>query len=305
MKRYFPAVMVFMLIFCANARSMQQQVMDKYFPECNNQQIGATQGADCRYDEKSKEWRIQYWGEGFGDCPAGCIHKTYYGAYLVDEKGDIYESSRDFTVREKIKPEQISRSGSSNRVMAAAPDVNPDNKLGCLKKSDCFWYQCCHTEPMSKVYRQKHWKDENLLNAESDHCVMECEHAPVPKDQKLACVAFQCRAVAKDFPEVNPSRPVVWVGRVVALPQCIEKEASANLFTTAPVIKRSNSPEIALGEKFSAWAAQQEKGLTAGKENKFTCKACDICYHLNRDYLLVFADDLAQFNKLGWREVAP
>jgi len=305
MKKYLSALPIFFLLFCSDPKIEQKKVVEKYFGECFDGRIGATEGADCRYDEKSKEWRIQYWGGGFGDCPAGCIYKTYYGAYLVDEKGNIYESSRDFSVKEKIKPEQITKYGSSERVMAAAPDVNPDNKLGCVKKDDCFWYQCCHTEPMSKIYRQKHWKDENLLNQDAEHCVMECKHAPVPNDQKLACVAFQCRAIAKDFPEVNPSRPVVWVGRVVALPQCHEKEASANLFVTAPVIKRANSPEITPGPKFSAWAAQQEKELTAGKENKFTCKACDICYHLNSEYLLIFADERKQFNKLGWQEVAP
>jgi len=304
MKKYFLLVPVFCLLFCADPKSAQKKVVEKYFGECFDDTVGLTFGAFCRYDEGRKEWRIQYWGNGSGDCPAGCIYKTYFGAYLVDEKGNIYESSRDFTANEKIKPEQIIKYGSSDRVMAAAPDVNPDNKLGCVKKDDCFWYQCCHTEPMSKIYRQKHWKDENLMSADAEHCIMECKHSPVPKDQKLACVAFQCRAIAKDFPEVNPARPVVWIGRVVALPQCHEKEANENLLTTALFIKRSNSPEITIGPRFSEWASQKEKELTAGKENKFSCKACDICYHLNRDFLLVFADERKLFSDKEWQEVA-
>jgi hypothetical protein len=303
MKKMLLALPVFFLLFCSDPKLAQKKVVEKYFKECFDTTIGLTFGAFCRYDEPSQEWRIQYWGNGEGDCPAGCINKTYFGAYVVDEKGEIFQSGGDFLAREKIKPEQIVKFDSGPKAMSAAPDINPDNKLGCKKKDDCFWYQCCSTRPMSKVYRKGHWKDENLLNADAEHCVMECEHAPVPKDKKLACVAFQCRAIAKDFPEVNPQKPVVWIGRVVAAPQCIEKEYLAGLQSLAPVILRADSPEVAPGPMFSAWAGSREKELMAGKEQKFSCKACDICYHLTRDYALVFAEDLPKFSSSEWMEV--
>lgn len=303
MKKYLMALPVFLMLLAAEPKSAQQKVMEKYFPECLHPLIGGTQGADCNYDDAAKEWHIQYWGNGRGDCPAGCIEKDYFGSYAVDFKGDVYEGN-DPKKRRKIDPAEVSKWESELYKENQQRAVRDDDPLGCMRDQDCFWYQCCSTRPMSRIYQQNHWKDVHLPDNRTDHCVMECEHAPVPKDQKLACIDYTCRAVPKDFPKVVPYRPALWIGRVVSVPQCRQREPGADLLTNALVIKRADKPEITPGPKFSEWAAQKEKELTAGRESKFMCRACS-CLYLQREYLLIFADERNKFNDHDWQDVAP
>jgi len=303
MKKYLPALPVFCLLLCSEPKGAQQKVMEKYFPECIHQMIGATSGAECSYDQKSREWHIQYWGNGRGDCPAGCIEKDYFGSYAVDAKGDVYEGA-DPKKRRKIDPAEVSKWESELYKENRQRGVSENDPLGCMRDQDCFWYQCCSTRPMSRIYQQSHWKDVYLLDNKTDHCVMECEHAPIPKDKKLACIDLTCRAVAKNFPKADPYRPALWIGRVTSAPQC-RPEFGAGSISAALIIKSADKPEIEPGPKFSEWAAKRQKELIAGKEGRFACRACDICFYVKRDYLLIFADERGKFNSQEWQDVAP
>ena len=282
------------------AKPSQDEVLKKYFKECSDHTIGATSGATCRFDPATKDWHITYWGNGSGDCVAGCIQRDEFASYLVEADGTIHEG--DSKKGRVVKPEDINKSDLRN-VPVSAPAVNPDDKLACKKTEDCFWNQCCQASPMGKAYRAKHWQEAHLHSATSDFCDLKCMHMPPAKDQKLACVNLQCLAVAKDTPEIDPARPVVWIGTVQALPQCEEQYIKDNFWGNPTIIKKEREPGVAAGPKFSQWAADREKQMMDKNPNKFTCKACDICYHINHQYLLIYESDLANFQKSGWQRV--
>jgi len=90
----------------------QDQAVKKAFPECFAEpMIGAGSGAKCEYREDKKEWRITFW-KGWGDCPAGCIHKEDTAWYVVDEKGRVFKTDAQFNPLQEIKPDEPIEQGS-------------------------------------------------------------------------------------------------------------------------------------------------------------------------------------------------
>ena len=111
MKKYLLAAAVTIIISCTGSKSRQDRVLHKYFEECFDQTIGLTSGAFCRFDEDKKEWRITFWGNGSGDCPAGCIYKDFFESYVVDKKGKVFESTQNYERKKQVRPEQIRKWG--------------------------------------------------------------------------------------------------------------------------------------------------------------------------------------------------
>ena len=218
------AMGVFFLAF--SCMPSTRDIVKETFPDCFAEpMIGASSGARCEYDEEREEWRITFW-RGWGDCPAGCIHKEDLAWYLVDKKGRVFECDRTFkTLAQVPAGEVITIDKVKARVPAAGPggpvmlapggQAKPpapaakDPQTQCQVHDDCFWYSCCRPRPMSKLYRKDHWQELQLSAPDHDTCIARCEHQPAPPDQRLACVARQCTAVPRDAPAIDPAREVV------------------------------------------------------------------------------------------------
>jgi hypothetical protein len=100
-----------LLIAFSSCTPTPREVVERRFPQCfEKPMIGASSGAMCEYDEAEGQWRITFW-RGWGDCPAGCIHKEVTARYVVDGRGRVFEADKDFNpVREVDRGEAI-RSG--------------------------------------------------------------------------------------------------------------------------------------------------------------------------------------------------
>jgi hypothetical protein len=108
-KFFISVVSAIALIFIFSACTpTPREVVERRFPQCfEKPMIGASSGVVCEYAEGEGEWRITFW-RGWGDCPAGCIHKEVTARYLVDGKGRVFEADGDFNpVREVDRGEAV------------------------------------------------------------------------------------------------------------------------------------------------------------------------------------------------------
>jgi hypothetical protein len=164
---------------------------------------------------------------------------------------------------------------------------------------------------MSKLYRKKHYRELSLDSPDKESCALKCLHEFPPKDMKPACVAHQCLAISKDAPEIDPNRPVVWIGRGGEIGQCqdpamLDQGQTISDALQPPILKKIyNLPPVAPGPKFSAWIGEQETSRRNQDPGRFECKACDTCKTTYREFALVFLDDLPRFEAgpEPWRRV--
>jgi hypothetical protein len=321
MLRTVLALTVLMLCAGGQCSAGGDAAVHKYFPECFDETIGASSGARCRVD--NAEWFIVFW-HGWDDCPAGCINKVEDAWYKIDGAAKIWACDKEFKNCHEIKPEQIVRGGGGQATPSAAaakpaetskPPANakppappqPDEKGYCQAHDECFWYECCDTQPMSRRYSKKHYQELYLGGPDQQTCFLKCMAPPPPADERLACVYSRCMGVGKDAPAIDPKRPVVWVGRSIEIGQCQDpaQVASPLLSAGPPVLKRAFTEPVPAGPKFSAGIGAAEKKARDADPNRFTCKACDVCKTLAREYVLVYFDDLPQLESgpEGWKRV--
>jgi hypothetical protein len=315
MRRMVLAVAVLALCAAGQCSAGGDAAVHKYFPECFKEVIGASSGARCKV--VNAEWFIVLW-HGWGDCPAGCINTVEDAWYKIDGAAKIWACDKEFKNCREIKPEQITHSGSGEGPVAAvtpnpparskppAPP-KPDEKSYCEAANECFWYGCCETSPLSKRYSKKHYQELWMSRPEQESCELKCMHDSPPPDVKLECVYYRCQAMPKDAPAIDPKRPVVWVGRSFELGQCQDPaQAASPLFNAGPqVLKRVFTEPVPPGPKFNQWIGETENKARAADENRFTCKACDVCKTLAREYVLIYFDDLPKFESGpgGWKRV--
>jgi hypothetical protein len=280
-----------------------RKVVEQTFPICFQQpKPGERSGADCSYNKKMKEWEINFWS---CEDPSNCNpkNKQYTAWYQVNKKGEIQKCSggtgspdgfyscepfSTFSYRQEQKPQGISKL------------VNEDHKLFCNKAEECFWYSCCSTTPMSKLYSNKNFEELLMSRPDQQSCEAKCKHDSVPPGVKLECVAHMCMSVSDALPAVDPSRAVVWVGRPEVVGQCEQelRPLSPLNYAGAPVIIReTESPGITLGPEFNKKVAAWQKQTYDRNPGSFMCEACHVCKDFKTRYLLIFFDDLDKFSK--------
>jgi hypothetical protein len=301
-KSLWSIALIALAALCACADS-SIKVVKQTFPICfSKTPPGAKNWADCKYNKTRKEWEINFW-----NCPepGACAEKTrqYSAWYRVNKKGEIQKCSGDLSDPQKIYSCQPFTTMSYRKdpvEKGVSRLVGVDHQLFCNRASECFWYACCSTTPMSKLYSNKNFEELLMSRPEQQSCEAKCKHDPVPKGVKLECVAHMCMSVPEQLPAIDPEKPVVWIGRPEVAGQC-ERELrpmSPFNYAGAPVIIReTDSPGITTGPEFNKNTAAWQKQTYDRDPGSFMCEACHVCKDFKTRYLLIFFDDLDKFTK--------
>jgi len=102
-----------------------RKVVEKRFPQCFNTSIGAKQGAVC--EKVNDKWHITFW-HGFGDCASGCINKEDTAWYLVNEKGEVWKTDKNFKPIKKPGPDRPIDKGVPSFKKVPQASVSPKPK---------------------------------------------------------------------------------------------------------------------------------------------------------------------------------
>lgn len=301
MKPFAYIVALFLIPAMAACADDSKKVVEQTFPVCfEGQKPGQQSGADCKYNPKQKEWEINFW-----NCndSKDCSQKKYTAWYRVDKKGAIQKCSGDLSNPDQIYSCEPFSTFSYRKEPAdqgVSKLVNQDSQLFCNKREDCFWYACCSTTPMSKLYSSKNFQELLMSRPDQQSCEAKCKHDPVPKGVKLECVAHMCMSVSDSFPAIDPARPVVWIGRPEVVGQCEQglMPMSPLKYQGAPVIIReTESPGITIGPEFNKKTSDWQQKTYDANRGRFQCEACHVCKDFRTRYLLIFFDDLDKFTK--------
>ena len=291
------------LTACAGSskKDPAKKVVEQTFPICFQQpKPGEQSGAECKYNPKLKEWEINFWNcNGSRDCS----QKKYTAWYRVNKKGEIQKCSGDLSEPNQIyscEPFSTFSYRQEQKLQGISKLVGEDSRLFCNQADECFWYACCSTIPMSKLYSRKNFQELFMSRPDQQSCEAKCKHDPVPKGVKLECVAHMCMIVSDALPAIDPNRPVVWIGRPEVVGQC-ERELrpmSPLNYAGAPIIIReTDSPGITTGPEFNKKSAAWQKQTYDRNPGSFMCEACHVCKDFKTRYLLIFFDDLDKFSK--------
>ncbi len=151
----------FLLICCSPD---PRKVVEKKFPQCFNSPIGADQGAVC--EKEDDEWHVTFW-HGFGDCASGCIHKEDTAWYLVNAKGEVWKTDKNFKPIEKPGPDhpidkgrpsfqkvpKDSVSKNPQKLVAKPPDKKDSKKTIWLGRSVVV-PQCMSEDELRQMTRE-------------------------------------------------------------------------------------------------------------------------------------------------------
>ncbi len=210
------------------------------------------------------------------------------------------------------------------------PHLQPDfgretvsDPLYCESDDDCFWYVCCQTRPMSKLYRRDNFKGLHMANPDEESCELKCLHETVPPGKTLTCASNQCKALPEDPASADPNRPTVWIGKSTVVGQC---ENAANKAMPGPeplkpkvvtaeegkpappgptFLKETSKPEVKPGPEFTKWIEEWEKKEMEKNKEQFACQACGVCKEFRRVYRLIYLDELktCQGRDPSWKRV--